>query len=215
MQEDTIKHIPFEDMDFEKLFAGVDDVIVQDMYNEIRHGMCVSHLAGKVAREMKLDHNFCHDIEIAGMLHDIGKLKISNYIYGRDKESMNIEEMSYVRQHSKLGYEILKKQGMSEEICEMVLYHHENFDGSGYPYNLMRDNIPLGARIIRVCDVFAALSSDRAYREAFSFQKATELMIDEYKDFDMKVFLAFQNVIHSEGIMEELNGIKDAIMCGE
>lgn len=212
MQDTTIKHIPYEDVDLETLFADENSVIVQDMYNEIRHGMCVSCLAGKVAREMKLDHNFCHDIEIAGMLHDIGKLRISHYIYGRDKDSMNIEEMSYVRQHSKLGYEILKKQGFSDEICDMVLYHHENYDGSGYPFNLMRDNIPLGARIIRVCDVFAALSSDRAYREAFSFEKATELMIDEFKEFDMKVFLAFQNVIHSEGILEELNGIKEAIM---
>ena len=90
----------------------------------------------------------------------------------------------------------------------MVLYHHENYDGSGYPYNLMRDDIPLGARIIRVCDVFAALSSDRPYRKAFPFTKATEMMIDEVKEFDMKVFLAFQNVIHTDTIEEELQTIK-------
>lgn len=189
--------------------ADVSAYIVNDMENEIRHGMCVSLLAGKVARDMKLDHNFCHDIEIAGMLHDIGKLRISRYIYGRRENTMQIEEMQYLRRHSSLGYDILRQQGFSEDICDMVLYHHENYDGSGYPYNLRRDDIPLGARIIRVCDVFAALSADRPYREAFPFEKATEMMIDEVKEFDMKIFLAFQNVIHSEDIKEELLAIKE------
>lgn len=189
----------------------VNQYIEKDMENEIRHGMCVSLLAGKVAREMKLDHNFCHDIEIAGILHDIGKLRISNYIYGRNEGAMNIEEMGYLRMHSFLGFDILRQQGYPDGICKMVLYHHENYDGSGYPYNLMRDDIPLGARILRVCDVFAALSSDRPYREAFSFERATEMMIDEVKEFDMKVFLAFQNVIHSETIKDEIRAIKEEI----
>ncbi len=185
-----------------------DAYIINDMENEIRHGMCVSLLAGMVARDMKLDHTFCHDIEIAGMLHDIGKLRISAYIYGRDKDTMQIEEMRYLRRHSTLGYEILKQQGYPDEICEMVLYHHENYDGSGYPKNLRRDDIPLGSRIIRVCDVFAALFADRPYRPAFPFEKATEMMIDEVKEFDMKIFLAFQNVIHTENIKQELEAIK-------
>lgn len=189
--------------------APVNRYIEKDMENEICHGMCVSLLAGKVAREMKLDHSFCHDIEIAGMLHDIGKLRISNYIYGRNEEAMNIEEMGYLRMHSSLGFDILKQQGYPDEICKMVLYHHENYDGSGYPYNLMRDDIPLGARILRVCDVFAALSSDRPYRQAFSFEKATEIMIDEVREFDMKVFLAFQNVIHTDTIKDEIKAIKE------
>ena len=171
--------------------------------------MCVSLLAGKVAREMKYDHNFCHDVEVAGMLHDIGKLKISNYIYGRSKDSMNIEEMGFLRTHAKLGYDILKEKGYKEEIAEMVLYHHENYDGSGYPFNIMKDDIPEGARILRVCDVFAALSSDRPYRKAFSYEKATEIMIDEVKEFDMRVFLAFQNVIHSPETFEQLNTIQE------
>ncbi len=183
--------------------------IENDMQTEICHGMCVSWLAGKVARELKLDHNFCHDIEIAGMLHDIGKLKISNYIYGRCEGTMNIEEMGYLRTHVSLGYHILKKQGYSDDICEMVLNHHENYDGSGYPNNKVGSEIPVGARILRVCDVFAALSSDRPYREAFTFEKATEIMIDEVKEFDMKVFLAFQNVIHGDTIKEEIRAIKE------
>ncbi|MGX8728838.1 MAG: HD-GYP domain-containing protein, partial [Lachnospiraceae bacterium] len=87
-----------------------------------------------------------------------------------------------------------------EKICEAVLYHHENFDGSGYPENLSGEEIPLGARIIRVCDVFAALTSDRPYRKHFSIEDALQLMIDEITNFDMKIFLAFNRVAHRVGI---------------
>ena len=98
--------------------------------------------------------------------------------------------------HSSLGYEELKDQGYSELVLQSVLYHHENYDGSGYPDNLSGEAIPLGARIIRVCDVYAALTSDRPYRQAFESQSAVQLMIEEIKDFDVKVFLAFQRMIH-------------------
>ena len=70
-------------------------------------------------------------------------------------------------------------------------------DGSGYPENLAGEGIPLGARIVRVCDVYAALTSDRPYRTAFDKKSAVELMIESVKDFDVKVFLAFQHYIHS------------------
>ena len=83
-----------------------------------------------------------------------------------------------------------------------MLHHHENYDGSGYPDNLRGNEIPLGARILRVCDVFAALVSDRAYRAAFREEVAMELMIDEIKNFDMKIFLAFQRVVGAEDFEE-------------
>ena len=100
------------------------------------------------------------------------------------------------------GYEILKREGYPEEIQKMVLHHHENMDGSGYPDNLSGEKIPLGARIIRVCDVYAALLSDRPYRKGFDQDTAIQLMIEEIKNFDMKIFLTFQRVIHEENNME-------------
>ena len=83
-----------------------------------------------------------------------------------------------------------------------MLYHHENYDGTGYPANLYQDEIPFGARVLRVCDTFAALTSDRPYRKAFDFESAVELMIEESKNFDMLVFLAFLRVIHREDFEE-------------
>lgn len=105
---------------------------------------------------------------------------------------MVIEELKYVRMHSTLGYEELKDQGYSDFVLESILYHHENYDGSGYPSNLAGKEIPIGARILRVCDVFCALSRERSYRKAFDKHTVMELMIDEIKTLIWKYFLHFK-----------------------
>lgn len=168
---------------------------------QLIHGMQVSNLAWSVARRMGLSDEFCHQVAVAGMLHDIGKEQISAQI-DEDEEHLVVEEMHYVRLHAAAGYEILKRAEYPELIQKMVLHHHENMDGSGYPDNLSGEKIPLGARIIRVCDVYAALLSDRPYRRGFDRDTAMQLMIEEIKNFDMKIFLTFQRVIHEENNME-------------
>lgn len=179
------------------IFKSGDRLLDFDLSEELNHGIAVSNLAYAVAAELGQDEEFCYQMAIAGMLHDIGKLKLTDYINGQENDPLLIEELKYVRMHSSLGYEELKDQGYSELVLQSVLYHHENYDGSGYPSNLRGDSIPLGARILRVCDVYAALSSDRPYRKAFDVSTVIELMIDEIKNFDMEVFLAFQRVVHN------------------
>jgi putative nucleotidyltransferase with HDIG domain len=180
-----------------EIFKSGDRLLDFDLSEELNHGIAVSNLAYAVAAELGQDEEFCYQMAIAGMLHDIGKLKLTDYINGQENDPLLIEELKYVRMHSSLGYEELKDQGYSELVLQSVLYHHENYDGSGYPSNLRGDSIPLGARILRVCDVYAALSSDRPYRKAFDVSTVIELMIDEIKNFDMEVFLAFQRVVHN------------------
>lgn len=181
----------------QKINTNAKDRILEfDLSSELNHGMVVSNLAYAVAEEMGLMKDQCYELAIAGMLHDIGKLKLTGYINGQESDPLVIEELKYVRMHSTLGYEELKGQGYSDFILESILYHHENYDGSGYPSNKSGEEIPVGARILRVCDVFAALSSDRPYRKAFEMGAVMELMIEEVKNFDMEVFLAFQRVVH-------------------
>lgn len=180
-----------------EIFKSGDRLLDFDLSEELNHGIAVSNLAYAVAAELGQDEEFCYQMAIAGMLHDIGKLKLTDYINGQENDPLLIEELKYVRMHSSLGYEELKDQGYSELVLQSVLYHHENYDGSGYPSNLRGDSIPFGARILRVCDVYAALSSDRPYRKAFDVSTVIELMIDEIKNFDMEVFLAFQRVVHN------------------
>ena len=177
----------------------VETPIDLSVEENISHGVCVSNLAYAVAKELDLQEEECHKLAIAGFLHDIGKIKLNTYVYDREKTFI-IDEMRYMRLHPSLGYAILKDRGYDEEILEAILYHHENIDGSGYPKNLAGEEIPLGGRILRVCDAFGALISNRPCREAFDKDTALEIMVEEAKYFDMRVYLAFQRVSHSEEI---------------
>lgn len=202
-------------IEVEKENAAIDEMssyLTEDLKTEIAHGIEVSRLAGLLARELKLDADFCHDIEVAGMLHDIGKLRASTYLYGNsgDDDTLNVEKMRYVRMHPSLGYEVVKKEEYSDRVCEMILHHHENYDGTGYPDNMRGEEIPFGSRVLRVCDVFVALTSDRPYRKAFDSRTAVELLIEEVRHFDMKVFLAFQSIIHKEIADKQAEAIAEA-----
>jgi putative nucleotidyltransferase with HDIG domain len=180
-------------------------ILKLNLSKELAHGICVSNLACRIGRELQLPKTQCYDLAVAGFLHDIGKLEIWKYIVGHEEDTLTIEEMKYVRWHASFGAGILQKEGYPQKIVEMVRHHHENCDGSGYPHNLSREDIPYGARILRVSDVFVALTSDRPYRKAFDVETAMELMIEESRYYDLEVFLAFMRVIHGEdlqGIME-------------
>lgn len=178
-------------------------ILRPSIIKELVHGCVVSNLAVRIGRKLDFSQEECADLAVAGFLHDIGKLELAKYVYGHEEETLIIEEMKYVRRHPMLGAKILEKKGYSQKIIDMVRFHHENCDGSGYPSNLSREEIPLGSRIIRVCDVFAALTANRPYRKAFDVDTAIELMIDESKNFDIEVFLAFMNVVH-EGNLEPI-----------
>ncbi|WP_455718051.1 HD-GYP domain-containing protein [Anaerosporobacter sp.] len=180
----------------------------EDFVEGIRHGIIVSNLAKLLSKKLNMDDDYCYEMAKAGLLHDIGKLRLSKYLYGRKKNVLQVEEMKYVRMHSQFSYDILSRYDFSPMMLEAIYHHHENFDGSGYPDNQKGYDIPKGARILRTCDVFAALVSDRPYREAFELETAVELMIDEVKNFDMEIFLAFLELVHSQEFKKIKNLIK-------
>jgi putative nucleotidyltransferase with HDIG domain len=180
-------------------------MIYPEVVKELAHGAVVSNLACLVGRQMGLSEEECHELAIAGFLHDIGKLELAKYVREMETKRLVVEEMRYVRGHSMAGALILQGEGYSQKIVDMVKFHHENCDGSGYPLNLSRNDIPIGARVLRVCDVFAALTADRPYRRAFDGETAMRMMIEESKKFDVRVFLAFMNVAHHE----DLNAVID------
>ena len=128
---------------------------------------------------------------------------ISSLLYGRKEGVLRIEEIKYVRRHPTLGYNYLKEKNIgTEDFRNIILHHHENYDGSGYPDNIKGDLIPVGSRILRICDVYAALVSERPYRAAFDKNASMELMIDEVKNFDMNFFLAFMRIVHADGFKD-------------
>lgn len=178
-------------------WMDLDELMEEDLYDAIDHGELVGRLVNMMCIQLGCPIEFHRIIVQAAYLHDIGKLKLSKNLYGRDKNALQIEEARYMRMHAKLGADMLRECGYCEEICRAVYHHHENFDGSGYPENLAGEEIPLEARILKVCDVFAALISDRPYRKGFDMDKALELMIEDHKVFDMKIFLEFLKIYNS------------------
>ena len=129
---------------------------LQDSFGEaIVHGMVVSNLASFVAKEMALSEEQCHNFAVAGMLHDIGKLRLRSYVYEEKEAKLNIDELRYVRLHPSLGYAILKEHGYCEFTVgveddnfraihvyqalgfdEILLRKQEEYQGDAYEYNL-------------------------------------------------------------------------------
>lgn len=177
---------------------NLEDFMEEDVDDTIDHGELVGLLTGLLCDEMGYSEKFKEQAVTMAYVHDIGKLRLSKNLYGRDKQALEIEEVRYMRMHAQLGMEMLKECGYPEEILTAVYHHHENYDGSGYPHNLAGKKIPLAARILKVCDVFAALISERPYRQAFEMDAAVEMMIEDSKAFDMKIFLEFLKLYHSE-----------------
>ena len=178
------------------------DYVVNDFKSGIKHGVLVANLTYALAKEYGMSEAEAYELKVAAMVHDIGKLKLSEYLYGRTNESLPEEEKKYMSMHSKISYDVLKKYDYSDNIMEVVLSHHECYDGSGYPNGLVGEDIPIGARILKVTDEFAALISDRPYRKAFDIDTAVSIMIDEVKNLDMKAFILFQRLIREESTLE-------------
>ena len=102
-----------------------------------------------------------------------------------------------------MGYQLIRNDtNLNEHVKNAVIMHHEKYDGSGYPDNIKGDLIPVGSRILRICDVYAALVSERPYRAALDKNASMELMIDEVKNFDMNFFLAFMRIVHADGFKD-------------
>ena len=146
-----------------------------------------------------LTDEYINNVVSAAPLHDIGKINIPDAILNKDSR-LTDEEYEIMKGHANAGYEIIEKaianlteSGYLEQAKQMAHYHHEKWDGSGYPEHLKEGDIPLSARVMAVADVFDALLSRRSYKEPFSFEKAMSIIKEgSGKHFDPKVVSAFE-----------------------
>jgi putative nucleotidyltransferase with HDIG domain len=142
------------------------------------HSERVAALAYELARRLGLMEGDLKLVELAGRLHDIGKIGVQESILHKPGP-LTPEEFEEVKQHPALGAEILKPIAVDSRLGEAVLHHHENWDGTGYPRQLTGENIPLFARILRVCDLYQALTSHRSYRPVRTREEARAIMEQE------------------------------------
>ena len=140
------------------------------------HSASVSRYAEALARAINLPSEEVERIKLGALLHDVGKIGIPEQVL-RKPSMLNDEEWSIMKQHPAIGADkVLKPNKSLHDLIPMVKYHHEHVDGSGYPYGLKGDEIPLSAKIVSVADAFHALISDRPYRKGLSVDKACEIL---------------------------------------
>lgn len=186
----TELHERMRQMSLEVTRAMVAAIDKKDHYT-CGHSERCGFLTQMTAQEMRVPLAEQQFMEWAGLLHDVGKIGIPEEILCKPGK-LTAEEFEIIKQHPWMGYEILKPIASLKLILDGVLYHHEYPDGSGYPKGLRGDEIPLVARIIHVADTFDALTSTRSYREAFSIERALEIISEEKgRRIDTEVAEAF------------------------
>ena len=164
----------------------------KDYYSEV-HSRSVSQLSERIAIELKMNVTKVNQIRTAGLLHDIGKIIVSSEILNKVGK-LTIEEFAQIKNHSQIGFRILNTSRDMKEISNIILFHHERWDGEGYPNKISKEKIPLESRIIAVADSFDAMTSDRSYRIKISKEEALEEIIRcSGTQFDPLVVEAFKN----------------------
>lgn len=144
-----------------EIFARIIDA--KSPYTE-RHSRGVSRLARHLAERLGLAAETCEKIEVAGLLHDIGKLQIPDEII-EGPNALTPHEFDIMKSHSYGTLQVLKRLPAIEEIAQWAAFHHETPDGHGYPFHIGGSNLPFEARIINVADIFQALAQERPYRK--------------------------------------------------
>lgn len=129
------------------------------------HSRRVSDMACFLCGKLGISHEETQEIHISGHLHDIGKIGVPDRVLLKP-EKLNDEEWELMKKHPEIGADILSKSPHFSRIAAIILHHHERWDGKGYPFGAKGTEIPIGARIIAVCDSIDAMASARAYRKA-------------------------------------------------
>jgi len=142
------------------------------------HNLRVARLCVHIGRQMSMSAHELRVLARAGLMHDIGKLGIPEAVL--DKHSpLSDSEWMLMRTHPEMGLTLLDRMGQSSREVLAVLYHHERLDGSGYPYGITEEGIPIEARIVAVADTYDALTSNRPYRTACSDAEARRVLAEE------------------------------------
>ncbi|SFB20170.1 MULTISPECIES: HD-GYP domain-containing protein [unclassified Bacillus (in: firmicutes)] len=174
---------------------------MRDTYT-MNHSENVARVALDIARGMNLPKKVCEGIYIGGLLHDIGKIGIPERVLSKSGK-LTDDEYEIIKNHTFIGYQIINHISYFAEngVLDIVLYHHERYDGRGYPEGLKGEQIPIAARIMAIADTFDAMTSKRVYREELDLQYAlSEIRTQRGTQFDPDIVDVFL------GLYEEREG---------
>ncbi|HPJ03024.1 MAG TPA: HD-GYP domain-containing protein [Candidatus Limiplasma sp.] len=177
--------------------AFVSSMEAKDHYTE-GHSRRVGALAVQIARQLRFSSAKIKQIEIAALLHDIGKIGIEETILQKPNR-LNLEEQKRIQAHPLIGVETVQRVGISDEITEMIRHHHERYEGGGYPDGLDHTKVSFEAYILGVADAFDAMTSDRPYRTAMSTHVAMTILEKESgKQFHPEVVRAMKDYLYAQ-----------------
>jgi putative nucleotidyltransferase with HDIG domain len=189
-----------QDFYFEIIQTFARIVDAKDAYTA-NHSSRVRNYSKMIAEKIGFSVEMTKQIEYAALMHDIGKIGISENILKRDG-ALSQEETEVMKSHPIIGYNIIAPMSFLSELAPIVLYHHERYDGSGYPEKLSKDNIPLGARIISIADSYDAMTSDRPYRKALTKEESiSELVRKSGTQFDPKIVEIFIEILKEDIVL--------------
>ena len=156
--------------------SGLASAVEVNDPKTLGHCRRVAEIARLLAEEMGLDAEACEAVEVTALLHDVGKIGVSNDVL-RKLGRLTPEEMHEVRAHSELGAAVLRDVESLRDIAPSILYHHERWDGTGYPAGLKAEDIPLPARLVAVADAYEVMTAGRPYRQS----RTARSTLDEIK----------------------------------
>jgi len=185
--------------DLKELFSGTVKAIIEalDAKDSFTLGRSrrVAYYALKIVNKMALTPAEASQIELAGLLHDIGMIGVAEEILNKTQK-LTDEEYEKIKMHVQYSVKILEDIKQLCEITEIIKYHHEYYNGNGYPYGLKGEQIPLGSRIIAIADAYDSMTSNRAYRNSLSSEQAVEILQQGAgKQFDPNLVQIFINIL--------------------
>ena len=188
-----------------QVIVALFDSLKEKYEAERDHSDRVSHYCQSMGKKLHLTPNEILELELAGRMHDIGKITIPDSILKKPGKLTN-EEWVIMKNHTINGYQILRSADKYSNLADYALTHHERWDGKGYPKGLMKEEIPLFSRIIGIADAFEAMTADRPYRKAMKVNDA----IDELKrcsgtQFDPELVDLFINEVLKDEFLESID----------
>lgn len=192
-QADVTKQLARLEGDFLSLVRMWGESIeAKDRYTS-GHCQRVANYACRIAEEAGFPKEYLRWFRMGAFLHDVGKTEVPEEILNKPGR-LSTEERQLMERHTIVGYEMLSSIQFPWDVLPMVRSHHERWDGEGYPDGLVRDEIPLPARILRIADIFDALTTTRSYRQPLSPEGARQVMEDDAGSFDPELFVIFQKL---------------------
>ncbi len=180
------------------IVCGLNQLLDLRDLNTGTHSTRLAEWAVRLAVDFGLDEDYQRNIEVACLLHDIGKIGVPDAILHK-KGPLTPEERQRMNRHPEYGWAILRLLPGFELASLFALHHHERFDGTGYPGGLRGDGIPLGARIVTIVDAFDAMVSDRCYRKGLGLEEAVRrLLMDSGTQFDPEIVKPFVELAQAD-----------------